>query len=216
MTVSAHLILLNGQNGRSKATYRKSCCLEQQDRQAAGDESEFRVMATPVRTWLSDAVVATMPIMRTWARQSARGTLSCEACKKYERSVQSLKNFSRVWITGSSNQKVSNVIDHATSEVHKASMARMRANSTKASGGSAALSTAIGHCLLTIDEETQARMRWRFDMWKFVVFGLCLFLIFSNLLIVSAYKSCSYWAHIHAHTHWTLSYVLYQYSTSYC
>ena len=90
-------------------------------------------------------------------------TLSCEACKKYERSVQSLKNFSRVWITGSSNQKVSNVIDHATSEVHKASMARMRADSAKASGGSAALSTAIGRCLLTIDEETRARMRRKFD-----------------------------------------------------
>ena len=42
-------------------------------------------------------------------------TLSCGACKKYECSVQSLKNFSRAWITGSFNQKVNNVIDHATS-----------------------------------------------------------------------------------------------------
>ena len=49
-------------------------------------------------------------------------TLWCEACKKHEHSVQSLKNFSRVWITGSTNQKVSNVVDHATSEVHKASI----------------------------------------------------------------------------------------------
>ena len=51
-------------------------------------------------------------------------TLWCEVCKKHERSVQSLKNFSRAWITRSNNQKVSNVVDRATSEVHKASIVR--------------------------------------------------------------------------------------------
>ena len=34
--------------------------------------------------------------------------------------------FLRAWIVGSTNHKVSNVIDHATSEVHKVAMTHMR------------------------------------------------------------------------------------------
>ena len=54
-------------------------------------------------------------------------SLYCAVCKKYEHSLQSLKSFSRAWITGSTNHKVSNVLDHANSEVHKVAMTRKRA-----------------------------------------------------------------------------------------
>jgi hypothetical protein len=71
-------------------------------------------------------------------------SLYCDVCRKYEGNLESLKNFSRVWISGSTNQKVSNVLDHATSEVHKAAMVRLRADSVKASGGrSVVLTSAI-------------------------------------------------------------------------
>ena len=66
-------------------------------------------------------------------------SLRCAVCKKYERSLESPKNFSKVWITGSANQKVSIVLDHATSDVHKASMARLQADSVRARGGTAVL-----------------------------------------------------------------------------
>ena len=53
-------------------------------------------------------------------------SLYCAVCKKYEDSLKFLKSFSRAWITGSVNQKVSNVLDHATSEVHKVAMSWKR------------------------------------------------------------------------------------------
>ena len=65
-------------------------------------------------------------------------SLHCAVCKKYERSLESLKNFSNVWITGSANQ-VSKMMDHATSDVHKAAIARLQADSMRARGGSAVL-----------------------------------------------------------------------------
>jgi len=46
-------------------------------------------------------------------------------CKQYESQIDSLKNFSRAWIEGSTNHKTSNIVDHATSEQHKAAMARL-------------------------------------------------------------------------------------------
>ena len=54
--------------------------------------------------------------------------LWCEACRKYEDRITSMKNFSKAWISGSSNQKTSNIVDHATSEQHRAAMIRVRAD----------------------------------------------------------------------------------------
>ena len=91
-------------------------------------------------------------------------SLYCAVCREYQDRLLSLKSFSRAWITGSTNQKVSNVIDHATSEVHGVAMARKRAEAAKASGISAVLSSPIGRCLSTLDSTTQARMEKKFDV----------------------------------------------------
>ena len=48
--------------------------------------------------------------------------LWCEACRKHEDGITGMKNFSRAWIAGSSNQKTNKIIDHATSEQHHAAM----------------------------------------------------------------------------------------------
>ena len=91
-------------------------------------------------------------------------SLHCAVCRKYKGSLRSLRSFSAVWISGSTNQKVSNVVDHATSDIHKVAMERKRAESVKASSGSVALSSAIGRCLSTMDGTTQARMGRKFDV----------------------------------------------------
>ena len=65
---------------------------------------------------------------------------------------------------GSTNQKVSSVIDHATSKVHGVAMARKRLEAAKASGRSAVLSSPIGRCLSTLDSTTQARMEKKFGL----------------------------------------------------
>ncbi len=50
-------------------------------------------------------------------------TIWCYVCHKYEGSIAGLKNFSRNWIEGSTNHRVSNVlVDHASSSQHKAAM----------------------------------------------------------------------------------------------
>ena len=49
--------------------------------------------------------------------------LWCHACRKYESAITGLKNFSNAWIKGSTNQKTSNVVDHAKSEQHATAMA---------------------------------------------------------------------------------------------
>ena len=57
------------------------------------------------------------------------------------------------------NQKVSNVVDHATRNVHKIAMAYYRVESAKACGS---LSSVIGRCL---DETTRARIEWKFGIY---------------------------------------------------
>ena len=54
-------------------------------------------------------------------------------CKRFEQHIQSGRNYFAVWITGSSNKKLSNVIGHAKSDAHKAAMSRLRSEQIKQS-----------------------------------------------------------------------------------
>ena len=49
-------------------------------------------------------------------------TLWCDACRANEDKIVGMKNYSSAWMAGSLNHKTSNVVDHATSEQHKAAM----------------------------------------------------------------------------------------------
>ena len=64
-----------------------------------------------------------------------------------------MKNYSDVWINGSTNHKISCVIDHAKSDQHGAAM-----NARKGSG------TSIARGLLNMDKATQDRMNKKFDI----------------------------------------------------
>lgn len=66
------------------------------------------------------------------------------------------KEVFRAWINSLTNLKVSKLLEHATSEVHKMAMGQMRADQVKSSGESLVMLTKIGHYLLTLDEGTQA------------------------------------------------------------
>ena len=85
-------------------------------------------------------------------------SLNCALCKKYEGHLQSLKNLNTAWITGSTNQKVSSILDHAGSGVHKATLARKRAEAARAHGELVMQSSPIGCALSTLDLPTRARM----------------------------------------------------------
>ena len=90
-------------------------------------------------------------------------SLHCALYKKYEGHLQSLKNFNAAWITRSTNQKVSNILDRAGSGVHKAALARKRAEASRAHGESVVQSSPIG-CAVALDLPTRARMGRIFDL----------------------------------------------------
>ena len=91
-------------------------------------------------------------------------SIYCAVCKTYEDSLQSLKSISGAWITVSTNQKVNNVLEHATSKVHKVVMTRKRVDAVKGIGGSAVPSSMIGHCLSMLDNGTRTWMEKKFDL----------------------------------------------------
>ena len=90
-------------------------------------------------------------------------SLYCAICRKYEAYIQSLKNFRKDWIDGSTNQRMSNLMAHATSDVHKAAMVKLKVERSRAKGKSEATSSTIGHLLSCMDE-TGERMAKKFDV----------------------------------------------------
>ena len=87
--------------------------------------------------------------------------LWCEPCRKYEARMKGQKNFSNAWIRGTSNQRTSNVIDHASSNQHKTSMAYLKADLAKANNQSF---SPIAHSLMNMDATTRERMKRKFDI----------------------------------------------------
>ena len=88
--------------------------------------------------------------------------LFCDVCKRYKDNIISMRNFQMTWITGTTNQKISVVMEHASSEVHKVAMGRFKSISAKSKGKS--LFSVIGRSLTTLDATTQAQMRRKFDV----------------------------------------------------
>ena len=90
--------------------------------------------------------------------------LWCHACRKYESTITGLKNFSNAWIKGSTNQKTSNVVEHAKSEQHATAMARMQADNAKVSKVPIVCYAPIVKCFSKIDAITQERLKKKFDV----------------------------------------------------
>ena len=78
-------------------------------------------------------------------------SLCWSICRKYKANIQSLKNFRRDWITGLTNQRTSNLMDHTTSDVHKVTMAKLKVGHSRASGESVATSIRIKHLVSLMD-----------------------------------------------------------------
>ena len=87
-------------------------------------------------------------------------SLYCATCRKYEANIQPLKNFRRDWIASLTNQMTSNLIDHSTSDVYKAAMAKLKVECSRTRG---ATSTTIGRFLSSMDD-TQQGIAKKFDV----------------------------------------------------
>ena len=73
-----------------------------------------------------DKDYSTLSWLRCDSSDSLVETLWCATCRRYESSIVWIKNFSHSWICGSTNQRSSNIIDHAKSEQHKVTMTCLR------------------------------------------------------------------------------------------
>ena len=51
--------------------------------------------------------------------------LWCSACRDYQDKICSMKNYSSAWITGTENQRTSNVLDHVACDQHIAAMSHL-------------------------------------------------------------------------------------------
>ena len=91
-------------------------------------------------------------------------TLWCVACRKFETSIEGMKNFSRSWIVGSTNQRISNITDHANTEQHKATTTRYRIEQSKSACVPITTYSPIARSLLTMDKFTLEKMERKFDM----------------------------------------------------
>ena len=56
------------------------------------------------------------------------------------------------------------MVDHARSDVHKAAVSRLRADSARENDESAILSTPLGRCLATLHEVSYGRVKLQFDI----------------------------------------------------
>ncbi len=91
-------------------------------------------------------------------------SLWCATCRRFEDKIRGIKNFFAAWITGSTNQKLSNVFDHAKSDQHKRSMSLLRAEPTKATNAPVTAYAPIAQSLLSMDKSFQERMGKKFDV----------------------------------------------------
>lgn len=74
-----------------------------------------------------------------------------------------MQNYYHAWISGSTNQRTTIVLEHAASDQHKAAMTCLRTSRTKAKNKPAVNYAPIASCLMTMQEPDQARMSRKYD-----------------------------------------------------
>ena len=89
--------------------------------------------------------------------------LWCLACRDYQDKICSMKNYLSAWITGTENQRTSNVLDHVACNQHMAAMSPLRTAQVKASNEPVTSYTPIARTLLMLDKPERARMRRKFE-----------------------------------------------------
>ena len=95
--------------------------------------------------------------------------LWCSVCRNYQDKICSMKNYSSAWVTGTENQRKSNVLDHVACDQHKAAMSHLRTAQAKASSKPVTSYAPIARALLMVHEPERARMRRKFDVCYLIV-----------------------------------------------
>ena len=91
-------------------------------------------------------------------------TLTCAICTRFQSVIRSSKNFSNVWIVGSTNHRTSNIVDHAKSDQHTMAMNRLRVDQAKGKQLSITTYSTIARSLLKMDQTVKDQMKKKFDI----------------------------------------------------
>ena len=75
-----------------------------------------------------------------------------------------MRNFAGVWVSGSTNHKSSNILDHGKSEQYAACMAHMRGDSARVQHRPVESYAPIARALLVLDDQEKERMKRKFEI----------------------------------------------------
>ena len=98
------------------------------------------------------------------ANRSLVATLYCKVCRQFEDRIRGMRNFSSAWVTGTTNHRTSNVLDHAKSDQHIASMSRLREERAKAQNAPISSYAPIVRSLMVMIESEKERMKRKFEI----------------------------------------------------
>ena len=129
-------------------------------------QAKWQVSVATFQKWQSqqEKEHKTLSWLRCDKQQKYVESLWCETCRRFEDKIRGTKNFSAAWITGSTNHKLSNVLDHARSDQHTRSMSLLRVEQAKATNTPITAYAPIAQSLLTMDKSLQERMDKKFDI----------------------------------------------------
>ena len=110
----------------------------------------------------------TLSWLRCDKQQKTVESLWCLTCRRFEGRIRGCKNYSAAWITGSTSQKLSNVLDHARSDQHKLSMSMFHTEQAKTTNTPLTAYAPIAKSLLSMDISLQEKVK------KISIFGMYL------------------------------------------
>lgn len=87
-------------------------------------------------------------------------TLKCSVCIKFEKKLQSTRNYNAAFIVGSTNLRTSSFKDHAATDMHKCAMLLHK----KSISSDATEYAPIAKALSTLDSETEAKVKRKFEI----------------------------------------------------
>ena len=149
------------------AVQRKCVCPSSS--QTSGGKTKHQVSVSSFEKWQHEFEHEYQTIL--WLRcdkydanRSLAAMLYCEVCRRFEDRTQSTRNFSVAWLTGTTNHTTSNVLDHAKSEQHVTSMARLQEERAKAQGTPTSSYALIVRSITLLDNHKKERMKQKFEI----------------------------------------------------
>ena len=131
--------------------------------EVAGNAQYFQEMAVTV--WKGYQTISWLRCDVDKMDKTLVGTLWCQACRDHEEKIISMKNYSDAWIHGSTKHKTSNVVDHVTSDQHKAALIQVR----KSCSDHITNYSPIAWSLLVMDDTVLERMKRKFKKESYIM-----------------------------------------------